>query len=202
MRARLALQTSGISVEIREIKLQNKPIEFLHSSPKGTVPILILNSEKIFEESLDIILWALKINDPKNWLAEGQLDQEQINKMLTILEYDFKQNLDKYKYPNRYENINKNLHRDKNLKFLNNLNNLLEQNKALNCQHLSMVDYAIFPFIRQFRNVDELWFDSLDFIFLKKWLYQIIDSREFSSIMNKYKLWEPNQNPIYTNFSS
>ena len=202
MRARLALQTSGISVEIREIKLQNKPIEFLHSSPKGTVPILILNSEKIFEESLDIILWALKINDPKNWLAEGQLDQEQINKMLTILEYDFKQNLDKYKYPNRYENINKNLHRDKNLKFLNNLNNLLEQNKALNCKHLSMVDYAIFPFIRQFRNVDELWFDSLDLIFLKKWLYQIIDSREFSSIMNKYKFWEPKQNPIYTNFSS
>ncbi|MDC0094069.1 glutathione S-transferase N-terminal domain-containing protein, partial [Alphaproteobacteria bacterium] len=44
MRARLALQTSGISVEIREIKLQNKPEQFLQSSPKGTVPVLVLNS--------------------------------------------------------------------------------------------------------------------------------------------------------------
>ena len=201
MRARLALQTSGISVEIREIKLQNKPEDFLQSSPKGTVPVLILNSREILDESLDIIRWALKISDPKNWMAEGQLNQIEINKILTTLEHDFKQNLDKYKYPNRYTNVNKNLYRDKNLKFLNDLNDLLKKNKALNCSHLSIIDYAIFPFIRQFRNVDEHWFDSLDLAFLKKWLYQIIDSKQFSSIMKKYKLWEPNQIPVYTNFS-
>ena len=34
MRARLALQSSGIVVEIREIKLQNKPKEFIQSSQK------------------------------------------------------------------------------------------------------------------------------------------------------------------------
>ena len=202
MRARLALQTSGVLVEIREIKLQNKPEELLQYSPKGTVPVLILNSEKVLDESLDIIWWALKISDPKNWLAEGQLNQVEINKILNTLEYDFKQNLDKYKYPNRYININKNFYRDKNLKFLNYLNDLLKKSKALNCSHLSMIDYAIFPFIRQFRNVDEQWFDSLDLGFLKKWLYQIIDSKQFLSIMKKYKLWEPNQIPIYTNFSS
>jgi glutathione S-transferase len=202
MRARLALQASGILVEIREIKLQNKPDELLQSSPKGTVPVLVLNSQEVLDESLDIIWWALKISDPKNWLAKGQMDQAEINKTLTTLEYDFKQNLDKYKYPNRYTNINKNLCRDKNLKFLNDLNDLLKRNKALNNSHLSMVDYAIFPFIRQFRNVDEQWFDSLDFKFLKKWLYQIIDSKQFLTIMKKYKLWKPNQIPIYTNFSS
>ena len=64
-----------------------------------------------------------------------------------------------------------------------------------------MLDYAILPFIRQFRNVDQLWFDALDLIFLKKWLFQFIDSNEFSSIMKKYNLWDPNQTPIYTNFS-
>ena len=202
MRARLALQTSGLSVEIREIKLQNKPEYFLQSSPKGTVPVLVLNSEEILDESLEIIWWALKINDPKNWLAEGQLNQVEINKILNTIKYDFKQNLDKYKYPNRHININKNLCRDKNLTFLNDLNDLLKKSKALNCSHLSMIDYAIFPFIRQFRNVDEQWFDSLDLGFLKKWLYQIIDSKQFLSIMRKYKLWKPNQIPIYTNFSS
>ena len=66
MRARLALQSSGIVVEIREIKLQNKPKEFIQSSQKGTVPVLILNSEKVLDESIDIIKWALKTNDPKN----------------------------------------------------------------------------------------------------------------------------------------
>ena len=202
MRARLALQTSGVLVEIREIKLQNKPEELLQCSPKGTVPVLILNSEEVLDESLDIIWWALKISDQKNWLTEGQLNQVERKKILNTIEYDFKQNLDKYKYPNRYININKNFYRDRNLKFLNHLNDLLKKSKALNCPHLSMIDYAIFPFIRQFRNVDEQWFDSLDLGFLKKWLYQIIDSKQFLSIMKKYKLWEPNQTPIYTNFSS
>ena len=201
MRARLALQSSGIIVEIREIKLQNKPEEFLQSSQKGTVPVLILNSEKVLDESIDIIQWALNTNDPKNWLAEGQLNQIEIDKILITLECDFKKNLDRYKYPNRYDSNNKDFHRDKNLKFLNYLNDLLKKNNALNCPHLSMLDYAILPFIRQFRNVDELWFDALDLIFLKKWLFQFIDSNEFSSIMKKYNLWDPNQTPIYTNFS-
>ena len=96
MRARLALQSSGIVVEIREIKLQNKPKEFIQSSQKGTVPVLILNSEKVLDESIDIIKWALKTNDPKNWLAEGQLNQIEIDKILITLECDFKKNLDRY----------------------------------------------------------------------------------------------------------
>ena len=92
MRARLALQASGVLVEIREIKLQNKPEELLQCSPKGTVPVLILNSEEVLDESLDIIWWALKISDQKNWLTEGQLNQVEINKILNTIKYDFKQN--------------------------------------------------------------------------------------------------------------
>ena len=37
MRARFAIRSSKINVEVREIKLQEKPSEFLKSSPKGTV---------------------------------------------------------------------------------------------------------------------------------------------------------------------
>ena len=76
----------------------------------------------------------------------------------------------------------------------------LENNKSLNCEHLSLLDYAIFPFVRQFRNVDQEWFDKLNFIFLNKWINQIIDSKDFSSIMKKFKKWEPNDVPIYTYF--
>ena len=200
MRARLAIKTSEVFVEIREIKLKDKPLEFLNLSPKGTVPVLVTTSGKILEESMDIINWALNKNDPKKWLANGQLSQNQINQLLDNLENEFKPSLDKYKYTNRFENVDRDFHRDKNLSFLWYLDDLLKKNKALNCSHLSLVDYAIFPFIRQFRNVDSEWFDSLNFNFLKKWLFELIDSNDFLSIMKKYEKWEPTNTPIYTKF--
>ena len=200
MRARFAIRSSKIIVEIREIKLQEKPLEFLKLSPKGTVPVLITNSGEVLEESLDIIYWALNKNDPHKWLAKGKLENQEIIKLLDDLENKFKPNLDKYKYPSRFSGVDQFFHRDKNLCFLNKLNTYLENNKSLNCKHLSLLDYAIFPFVRQFRNVDQDWFDKLNFIFLNKWVNQIIDSKDFSSIMKKFKKWEPNDVPIYTYF--
>ena len=200
MRARLAIKASEILVEIREITLKEKPLEFLKLSPKGTVPVLVTYSGNVLEESIDIINWALNINDPQKWLAKGQLSQSQINQLLNNLENQFKPNLDRYKYPNRFENINRDFHRDKNLDFLRYLDDLIKKNRALNCSHLSLIDYAIFPFIRQFRNVDDKWFDSLNFNFLKKWLFQLIDSKNFLSIMKKYDKWESINTPIYTKF--
>ena len=200
MRARFAIRSSKIIVEIREIKLQEKPSEFLQLSPKGTVPVLITNSGVVLEESLDIIYWALNKNDPHKWLAKGKLENQEIIKLLDDLENKFKPNLDKYKYPSRFSGVDQFFHRDKNLCFLKKLNCYLENNKSLNCEHLSLLDYTIFPFVRQFRNVDQDWFDKLNFIFLDKWVNQIIDSKDFSSIMKKFKKWEPNDLPIYTNF--
>ena len=176
MRARFAIRSSKIIVEIREIKLQEKPSEFLKLSPKGTVPVLITNSGEVLEESLDIIYWALNKNDPHKWLAKGKLENQEIIKLLDDLENKFKPNLDKYKYPSRFSGVDQFFHRDKNLCFLKKLNSYLENNKSLNCEHLSLLDYAIFPFVRQFRNVDQDWFDKLNFIFLNKWINQIIDS--------------------------
>ena len=200
MRARFAIRSSKIIVEVREIKLQEKPSEFLKSSPKGTVPVLITNSGEVLEESLDIIYWALNKNDPHKWLAKGKLENQEIKKILDDLENKFKPNLDKYKYPSRFPDIDQYLYRDKNLYFLEKLNSYLENNNSLNCEYLTLLDYAIFPFIRQFRNVDQEWFDKLNFSLLNNWLNQIIDSEDFSSIMKKFKKWEPNDLPIYTNF--
>ena len=200
MRARFAIRSSQIIVEVREIKLQEKSAEFLKSSPKGTVPVLITNSGEVLEESFDIINWALNKNDPDKWLAKGKLENHEIIKLLDDLENKFKPNLDKYKYPSRFSGVDQFFHRDKNLCFLKKLNSYLENNKSLNCEHLSLLDYAIFPFVRQFRNVDQDWFDKLNFIFLNKWINQIIDSKDFSSIMKKFKKWEPNDVPIYTFF--
>ncbi len=200
MRTRFAIRSSQIMVEVREIKLQEKPSEFLKSSPKGTVPVLITNSGEILEESLDIINWALNRNDPDKWLDKGKLASHEIAKLLNDLENKFKPNLDKYKYPNRFSGVDQFLYRDKNLCFLEKLNFYLKKNTSLNCEHLTLLDYAIFPFVRQFRNVDQEWFEKLNFIFLNKWINQIIDSQDFLSIMKKFKKWEPDDLPIYTYF--
>ena len=55
MRARLAIVNSMITVELREVVLSNKPQQLLAISPKGTVPVLVLNDGQVIEESLDII---------------------------------------------------------------------------------------------------------------------------------------------------
>ena len=47
MRARMALHLAEIKCEIREIRLSNKPEQMLEVSPKGTVPILILEDKVI-----------------------------------------------------------------------------------------------------------------------------------------------------------
>lgn len=202
MRARLAIKASGLIVEIREVELKNKPKEFLNISPKATVPIVCISSKQIIEESLDIMEWALKINDPLKLLKHEKLNNIEIHSILNKLENEFKQNLDRYKYSSRFDLPNPKLYRDKNLQTLNEFNNLLQNNKGICSSNLSLLDYAVFPFIRQFRNVNSVWFDSLELKFLQTWLYELIDSDEFSSIMKKYEIWKPNQKPIYTNFST
>ena len=67
MRARLSLVISKTRVEIREVYLKEKPKEFLASSLSATVPCMV-TQEKIIDESLDIMVWVLKKNDPQNWL--------------------------------------------------------------------------------------------------------------------------------------
>ena len=127
IRARFAIRSSKIIVEIREIKLQEKPSEFLKLSPKGTVPVLITNSGEVLEESLDIIYWALNKNDPHKWLAKGKLKNQEIINLFDDLENKFKPNLDKYKYPSRFSEIDPHLHRDENLCFLEKLDSYLKK---------------------------------------------------------------------------
>ena len=51
MRARMVLCLAKIKTEIREVRLNNKPKHMLKVSPKGTVPILVLDN-KVIDESI------------------------------------------------------------------------------------------------------------------------------------------------------
>ena len=197
MRVRFVLRKAKIKIELREILLKKKPKEFLKLSKDGTVPILLIPGKTVIQESLDIIFWAF--DQKKN--EKESVDQKSLD-LIKKIDTCFKKNLDNYKYPNKFDIKNTKKYRDKNLSYLHILNEKLKEKKFLKSDELSFLDYSIFPFIRQFRNVDPNWFDSLKFDYLINWFSFIVESKEFNDIMKKYSVWEPKNNPIITNFIS
>ncbi|MFD2206483.1 glutathione S-transferase [Kiloniella antarctica] len=190
MRARLGLQSSQQQCELREIVLRNKPAPMLESSPKGTVPVLVLNDGIVIEESLDIMLWALKRDDPESWLVPERGDLDSMLTQINRCETNFKFHLDRYKYAPRYENVNSLEHREKAEMFLQELNQQLTGPSYLFGEKKSLADMAIAPFIRQFANVDRVWFDKTPYPYLKDWLNEFLNSPAFKNILHKYPVWQ------------
>ena len=166
----------------------------VNASIDGTVPILVISNEIIIQESLDIVNWSLKSKE------NGVFELHDPENLLSFCDNDFKMNLDRYKYPTRYEGINPIHHRNENVKYLTLLNSKLKYSKFLSCDKINYLDYCIFPFVRQFRNVDHIWFENLNLSKLNYWYSLIVESREFNDIMKKYKVWESSDSPLITNF--
>ena len=178
----MALAYSEITVDLREISLKNRPKSLYEVSKKGTVPVLCINDNKVIDESLDIMLWSLKNKDSNGWI-NNNLDSQ-----LEIIENNdtqFKHWLDKYKYFDRYPEKNRDYYRNRCNDFLVQINDMLMKNKFLMSDSLALVDIAIFPFIRQFSNVDQKWlYVNYENIFI--WLEGLLKSELFISVMNKY----------------
>ncbi len=102
MRARLALAVSGRRCELREVVLRNKPQALLQASPKATVPVLVLPDGVVVEQSLDIMLWALRMHDPEGWLAPEEGSLAEMLCLIQECDERFKPKLDRYKYPGRF----------------------------------------------------------------------------------------------------
>lgn len=183
MRARMALSYAGISVEIREISLKDKPAHMLQVSAKGTVPVLVLANGQVIDQSLEIMQWALQQRDADGWLSAGPQ-----HAALLIAENDgsFKQNLDRYKYAIRFPEHTAEDYRQQGALFLAKLELQLQQTSFLLSNKISLADIAIFPLIRQFAAVDSDWFESSDYIKLKTWLQHMVESELFQGVMVKY----------------
>lgn len=183
MRARMAMAMAKIPYEKIEVELKNKPDHMLQISPKGTVPVLWLeDTQVVIEESLDIMRWALEQNDPECWLS---YDRELGDALIEENDGAFKRALDRYKYPSRYPDEDCSGAKGQALQFLEKLNDLLESRPHLLLDRTSLIDIAIFPFIRQCANVDRGWFDGLALPHLQDWLGYYLDSALFSEIMRK-----------------
>ncbi len=190
MRARMALVYCGIKVELREVDLKNKPKELMLISPKETVPVLITNDGAMLDESLDIIQWAMSIQDRDNW---SSLNAEQFTlaqSLITTNDSEFKQHLDHYKYAVRFPEQSEIFYRQQGEVFLNELNLLLGTTHYLITDNLTYVDIAIAPFIRQFANVHIDWFRYSEYHNLVQWLEVILSSDLFIRTMYKYPVWQ------------
>lgn len=190
MRARLALVVSQQTCELREVVLRDKAEEFLATSPTATVPTLKTIDGTVIDESLDIMLWALDINDPEKWLEPAQGSKAEMLELISACDGDFKSNLDRYKYHTRYDGVDGLVERDKAGCFLWRLNARLENSRYLWGDRVSLADMAIAPFVRQFANVDRHWFECEDWGHLTRWLNDFLNSERFLSIMDKFPKWK------------
>ena len=192
----MALAYTDVKVEIREISLQNRPRELYEVSKKGTVPVLITLDGLVIDESLEIMLWTLKNNLNQTWLIENHDKEiEMINKNDIL----FKKWLNRYKYYDRYPENSKEHYRKKCSDILSDYENQLNNTKYCLRDSISIIDIAIFPFIRQFANVDYQWFEN-NYIKLTPWLEEICSSNLFIQIMKKYEIWnDKNKSIIISN---
>ena len=185
MRARMAVRYAGCEVCIQEVSLKAKPPQMLERSPKGTVPVLILD-DRVLEQSLDIMHWALAQNDPDNWLMINDGDaRRQIQALIEENDEVFKVHLDRYKYFVRYPEYPQQHYRQLAEGFLQQLEDRLQQRDFLVGRHLTLADIALAPFIRQFSAVDPDWFANNDYPKLRDWLQRFIESALFKAVMVK-----------------
>lgn len=189
MRARLALAVSGTTTELREIVLRDKAPAFLDASPSGTVPCLVTEGG-VIDESLDIMLWALRRRDPEGWLNMSNAGHEWIARA----DGPFKHALDRTKYATRYPDEEPSAHRDQAAAFLTELDAVIDQ---WIFDHPTLADFAILPFVRQFAFIDKPWFDAQPWPNLHAWLERFLRSDRFAAIMGKYPKWAEGDAPTF-----
>ena len=194
IRVRWALLICEIKVEIREVDLKNKPIEFMNISSSKTVPILIKKNNEVIEESLDIIIWALsesekenikKIYNPKN-------KEEEILEIISENDHLFKYHLDRFKYSARFNASEEDYHFLEATKFIKKWNKKLTTSRWLIGDNPSIADWCVWPFVRQFKIACESqkktsYFEDP----IKDWLGNFENHQDFNKLMHKYDQWDP-----------
>jgi glutathione S-transferase len=186
----MAILSAGLEVELREIKLKDKPQAFLRASPSATVPNLQAGDLNL-DESLDIMLWALKMSDPHGLLNMPDIGET----LITQNDGPFKAALDHTKYAARYPDLDPQFERAKASDFIQSLDTRLAKYSFLTSDRPTLADIAIFPFVRQFAHIDRAWFDAQPWPNLIVWLDGFLESAAFQEAMTKVTVWEDGTRP-------
>ena len=200
IRARWALLICEIKVEIREVDLKNKPIEFINRSSTQTVPILLKKNNEVIEESLDIIIWALS-ESKKEYIKTLYIPdnyKEEILEIVSENDHGFKYHLDRFKYSIRFDKSDEDYHFLEARKFIKEWNKKLLKSQWLIGDKPSIADWSIWPFVRQFKIACESqkktnYFEDP----IKDWLDYFEKHQYFKKLMYKYDPWEPSSKKDY-----
>jgi len=197
MRARIAIFKSQQTVLLRDLVLSNKPDEMLQASPKGTVPVIVLADGVVIEESLDVMLWALKESDPSD-LLHRHTDKilPDMLKLINEFDRDFKVCLEQYKCAKRYKENNLIEHREACELYIQKLEMRLNQHTFLISDKESLADIALLPFIRQFARIERQWYLQSPYPKTRQWLNHYLQSPIFTKVMAKYPLWLTNHEEV------
>lgn len=196
MRARLALSSTSMGVELREVVLRDKPQEMLEASPKATVPVLILQDGTVVDESRDIMELALENDDREGWLDFNETQLSQMHALIDESDGPFKAALDAYKYASRDDTIDTTKERAIGADFMKKLDVMLKGQAYLFGDKFSFADGAILPFVRQFAHVDRDWFWQQDWTNTTRWLEAFLESDRFKAIMSKYPQWKTGEEGV------
>lgn len=191
MRARMALEYAGISCEIREVHLKNKPKSMLEYSPKGTVPVLALATGEVIDESMDIISYALSCNDPRDLLNNETGIEEQVQDAIQKADNEFIKLVSRYKYFERFPEYSQAEYlKQIEEQFLNHYEKQLATNGYIVSSKETKADIAIIPFMRQFSYVNKEYLPNSKYTYICKWLDSFIDTNSFDIVMHKYDVWQ------------
>lgn len=206
IRARLAILKARQPVIIRSIKLDNKPSEMLSASPKGSVPVLVLphnpesiapqkiDDRSVIDESLDVMVWALKQNDPDNLLrSNASHDLPAMLDLIAQFERDFILAMNAFGCAKRYHETNMAEMRQACEVELAKLESRLSEHRFLFAEQESLVDIACVPFLRKFARIDKQWFRQSPYPHLRAWLNHYLQSLLFSKAMEQQELWLENR---------
>ena len=204
IRARWALLICEIKVEIREVDLKNKPLEFINISKTKTVPILVKTNNEVIEESLDIIIWALsesKKKQIKNFYIPISKEEE-IIEIISENDDGFKYHLDRFKYSARFNASEEYFHFQEAAKYIKKWNKKLTNRRWLIGDNPSIADWCVWPFVRQFKIACESqkktnYFEDP----IKEWLGNFEKHQYFKKLMHNYDKWEPSTKKDYFPFN-
>jgi len=203
IRARWALLNTNQVVELREVDLKNKPIELIEISKKATVPVLMTNLNTVIDESLDIMIWSINKSN-MNSLFNSNDKSHKIFSLIETNDEIFKYHLDRFKYASRFNYQDLEDHRNAGMEILLSLNNRLKNYSTEGKQLFllgekeTLADWAIWPFIRQFRIADITKFDKNEEIkFLKNWLNYFFSHKQYPLVMKKNEYWDKKSQPLF-----
>jgi len=191
MRARMGLLQAGVEFDAHEIVLREKPPRMIELSPKGTVPVLVLPEGVVIDESLDIMRWAFDGRDDDGWWRRSA--SPTCLELIRLNDGPFKRCLDRYKYPERHpDSPDRDAARDEAVAcLLQPLERALGAQPFLGGERPCAADLAIFPFVRQFRAVDEAWFEAQALPATRSWLQGWLESGLFQQAMKKLPVARP-----------